>query len=109
VEEALGVHPVLAVRQRRVAQNVLRAVVLVLPHERNLLPVHVLEGLGRDDSPVRALETGLRCVPAEIGFHYGLLSCSRGRAARAQDGSAGSGTRSAVALTGGRGGAGEPF
>jgi hypothetical protein len=64
------VDAVVASLEDRVTQHVARLVVRVLPDERNTHLVHVLEGFGRDRPAIRALETGLRGVTAEICFHF---------------------------------------
>src|SRR5215216_680772 len=74
VEEAVGVNAVLPSFEHDVAEHVLRVVVPVLPDQRNLLAVHVLESLGRDGPTVGALEPSLRGVSTKVRcFHFGCL------------------------------------
>jgi hypothetical protein len=72
VEEAVGVDALVPGLEDRVTQNVVGAVVAVLPDERNRHLVLVLEGLRHDGPTIRALETSLSRPTAEIGFHYAV-------------------------------------
>src|SRR4029079_13542112 len=77
VEEVLAVHAIRPPLKNRMAQNILGRAVLVGPQKGDLCPVHVLESLGGDRTPVRAPHAELRRVSPEIGFHYGLLPVRR--------------------------------
>ena len=73
VEVAVRVHPIGTSLEKSVTKNIARLVVNVLPNERNLLAIHVLESLGHDRSSIGALEASLGCVTAEISFHFDCL------------------------------------
>jgi hypothetical protein len=70
VEEPVGVDALVPVLQNRVSEDVVDAAVTVLPDQRNLLLVHVLESTTHDGSTVGALEASLGGPAAEIGFHF---------------------------------------
>jgi hypothetical protein len=70
VEEAIGVDAVISVLENGMTQNVLRILVSVLPHERHLHGVLMLESARHDGTAVGALEPRLGGVAAEICFHF---------------------------------------
>ncbi len=70
VEEHVTPHAIFLVLEDCVAQNLVNVGVVVLVDDRNCRAVLVLERVGHDRSPVRALQVRLRDVPGEIRFHF---------------------------------------
>jgi hypothetical protein len=66
VEVRVGVHTLRAGLEDRVTENVLGLAVDVVVDERDLHAVLMLEGIGKDGPPVRALESSLGCPAAEV-------------------------------------------
>jgi hypothetical protein len=77
VEVGTGVNTLGTILEERMSENILRTVILVLPDERNFLPVLMLEGTIPKNSTVRAQQIVLGCPSTKVRyFHFeDLLSC----------------------------------
>ena len=74
VEQSVGVHAVLSVFQNCVTQNVVNGIVLVVPNQRNLFPVTILESVFSDDTIVGAFQVAPGRPSAEIVLHFEFLT-----------------------------------
>ena len=73
VKGAIGTDAFLLIVQKRLTQNILRVIVLMIPYKGNGLAVTVLEGILTNGAAVRAENIVSRRPSAEIVLHFDLL------------------------------------